>query len=67
MESWNRSVLPQFNLDGLWVGKYSEQGFEMINVTYAGPDGDTLIANKLTCKKNVPKGQVIFQVDLNDS
>lgn len=61
-----RSVLPQFNLDGLWVGKYSEQGFEMINVTYAGPHGDTLIARKLTCKKNVPKGQVTFQVDLSD-
>ena len=57
-----RSVLPQFNLDGLWVGKYSEKGFEMINVTYVG---DTLIAHKVTGKKNVPKGQVTFQVDLS--
>ena len=57
-----RSVLPQFNLGGLWVGKYSEKGFEMINVTYSG---DTLIANKVTGRKNVPKGQVTFQVDLS--
>jgi hypothetical protein len=57
-----RSVLPQFNLEGLWVGKYSEHGFEMINVTYVG---DTLVAHKVTGKKNVPKGQVTFQVDLS--
>jgi len=57
-----RSVLPQFNLDGLWVGKYSEDGFEMINVTYVG---DTLVAHKVTGRKNVPKGQVTFQVDLS--
>lgn len=61
-----RSVLPQFNLEGLWVGKYSENGFEMVNVTYAGPNKDTLIAYKVTGKKNVPKGQVTFQVDLSD-
>lgn len=62
-----RSVLPQFNLDGLWVGKYSENGFEMINVTYTGANKDILIAYKVTGKKNVPKGEVTFQVDLSDS
>lgn len=57
-----RSALPQFNLEGLWVGKYGEHGYEMINVTY---HGDTLIAQKVTGTKNVPKGQVSFEVDLS--
>ena len=57
-----RSALPQFNLEGLWVGKYGEHGYEMINVTY---HGDILLAQKVTGTKNVPKGQVTFQVDLN--
>ena len=57
-----RSALPQFNLEGLWVGKYSEDGFEMINVTY---QGDVLVAEKVTGTKNVPKGQATFQVDLS--
>eukprot|EP00977_Amphora_coffeiformis_P011695 scaffold2829_cov147-Amphora_coffeaeformis.AAC.3 len=57
-----RSCLPQFNLDGLWVGKYGSHGYELINVTYVG---DTLIANKLTGDKNVPRGEITFQVDLH--
>jgi hypothetical protein len=57
-----RSALPQFNLEGLWVGKYGEQGFEMINVTY---QGDTLTAYKVTGDRNVPKGQASFTVDLS--
>jgi len=57
-----RSCLPQFNLEGLWVGKYGENGYEMINVTYAG---DTLIAYKVTGDANVPRGEITFQVDLN--
>eukprot|EP00521_Asterionellopsis_glacialis_P018593 CAMPEP_0195299382 /NCGR_PEP_ID=MMETSP0707-20130614/25445_1 /TAXON_ID=33640 /ORGANISM="Asterionellopsis glacialis, Strain CCMP134" /LENGTH=345 /DNA_ID=CAMNT_0040361777 /DNA_START=88 /DNA_END=1125 /DNA_ORIENTATION=- len=56
-----RSCLPQFNLDGLWVGKYGDHGYEMINITYTG---DTLIAYKVTGDKNVPKGEISFQVDL---
>jgi len=57
-----RSSLPQFNLDGLWVGKYGQHGYEMINVTY---HGDLLIAYKVTGDKNVPRGEITFQVDLN--
>jgi len=57
-----RAALPQFNLEGLWVGKYGDHGYEMINVTY---HGDTLIAQKVTGTKNVPKGQVSFEVDLS--
>lgn len=57
-----RSCLPQFNLDGLWVGKYGSHGYELINITYVG---DTLMATKVTGDKNVPKGEITFQVDLN--
>mmetsp|Transcript_9222 Transcript_9222/g.19357 ORF Transcript_9222/g.19357 Transcript_9222/m.19357 type:complete len:406 (-) Transcript_9222:63-1280(-) len=57
-----RSNLPQYNLDGLWVGKYGQHGYEMINVTY---HGDLLIAYKVTGDKNVPRGEITFQVDLD--
>lgn len=56
-----RSALPQFQLEGLWVGKYGDD-FQLINVTYAG---DVLTAHKVTGDRNVPKGQVTFQVDLS--
>eukprot|EP00339_Tiarina_fusa_P023018 CAMPEP_0117030960 /NCGR_PEP_ID=MMETSP0472-20121206/22306_1 /TAXON_ID=693140 ORGANISM="Tiarina fusus, Strain LIS" /NCGR_SAMPLE_ID=MMETSP0472 /ASSEMBLY_ACC=CAM_ASM_000603 /LENGTH=351 /DNA_ID=CAMNT_0004739183 /DNA_START=205 /DNA_END=1260 /DNA_ORIENTATION=- len=59
-----RSALPQFNLEGLWVGKYGDHGYEMINVTY---QGDMLLAEKVTGTKNVPKGQATFRVDLSPS
>jgi len=57
-----RSALPHFNLEGLWVGKYGEHGYEMVNITYVG---DTLIAFKATGDRNVPKGEISFKVDLN--
>ena len=57
-----RSCLPQFNLDGLWVGRYGSHGYELINVTYVG---DTLIATKVTGDKNVPRGEITFQADLH--
>jgi hypothetical protein len=57
-----RSCLPQFNLDGLWIGKYGTHGYEMVNVTYVG---DTLIARKVTGDKNVPRGEITFQADLH--
>mmetsp|Transcript_5522 Transcript_5522/g.11721 ORF Transcript_5522/g.11721 Transcript_5522/m.11721 type:complete len:408 (-) Transcript_5522:412-1635(-) len=56
-----RAALPQFNLEGLWVGKFNE-GFEIINCTYRG---DTLIATKVTGDRNVPKGEASFTVDLS--
>lgn len=57
-----RKCLPQFQLSGLWVGKYGDHGYEMINVTYVE---DTLVAIKVTGDKNVPKGQITFTADLN--
>lgn len=59
-----RSCLSQYNLEGLWVGKYGEHGYEMINVTYVG---DTLIATKVTGDKNVPKGEITFKANLHPS
>jgi len=58
-----RAALPQFNLEGLWVGKYGDQGYEMVNVTYKG---DVLFAHKVTSRtKYVPKNAETFRVDLS--
>jgi len=59
-----RGCLPHFNIEGLWVGKYGDHGYEMINVTYVG---DTLIATKVTGDKNVPKDEITFTADLSPS
>jgi len=59
-----RKMLPQFNLEGLWVGKYGSHGFEMINVTYSG---DELIAYKVTGDKNIPRGEISFTANLSPS
>lgn len=56
-----RSCIPHFNLEGLWVGKYGNHGYEMVNITYVG---DNLIAYKVTGDKNVPRGEITFQADL---
>ena len=42
--------------------RYGHHGYEMINITY---HGDTLVAYKVTGDKNVPRGEITFQVDLN--
>jgi hypothetical protein len=57
-----RGALPHFNLHGLWVGKYGDKGFQMVNITYVG---DTLIARKVTGDENVPAGEISFQADLS--
>lgn len=56
--------MPQLNLHGLWVGKYGEHGYEMINVTYVD-GGHTLVATKVTGDENVPRGEVTFTVDVS--
>lgn len=56
-----RSCLPQFNLEGLWVGKYGSS-YDLINITYVG---DILIAEKVTGDNNVPRGALTFQADLS--
>ncbi len=60
-----RGCLPQFQLGGLWVGKYGEHGYEMLNVTYIGEHENTLVAIKVTGDKNVPKGEISFTADLS--
>lgn len=57
-----REALPQFQMEGLWVGKYGDDCYEMINVTYVG---DTMVAHKVTGHSNVPRGEVSFQVNLS--
>jgi hypothetical protein len=42
--------------------RYGQHGYEMINVTY---QGDLLIAYKVTGDRNVPRGEITFQVDLS--
>jgi Cyclin D1 binding domain len=56
-----RASLPQFQLEGLWVGKYGDT-FQMVNVSYTG---DVLTAHKVTGDRHVPKGEITFQVDLS--
>lgn len=58
-----RAALPQFQLEGLWVGRYGDN-FQMVNVTYTG---DLLTAHKVTGDNHVPKSEVTFQVDLSPS
>uniref|UniRef100_A0A7S3Q5B1 Uncharacterized protein n=1 Tax=Chaetoceros debilis TaxID=122233 RepID=A0A7S3Q5B1_9STRA len=56
-----RDQLIYFNYEGLWVGKYGDYGFELVNITYTG---DTLIARKVTDDSTVPAGEITFQADL---
>jgi Cyclin D1 binding domain len=56
-----RDSLPQFQLSGLWVGKY-DTTFQLVNITY---QGDVLTAYKMTGRDgHVPRGAITFQVDL---
>lgn len=45
-----------------FLKRYGHHGYEMINVTY---HGDLLLAYKVTGDKNVPMGELSFQVDLS--
>jgi len=56
-----KKSMPQFNLHGLWVGKYGNNGYEMVNVTYSG---DTLTATKVTGDRHVPRGEISFTANL---
>ena len=42
--------------------RYGQHGYEMVNVTY---QGDLLVAYKVTGDKNVPRGEITFQADLD--
>ncbi|GKY92550.1 hypothetical protein MPSEU_000225300 [Mayamaea pseudoterrestris] len=64
-----REALPQFQLQGLWVGKFGGSGgkFELINVTYT--DDDMLVAHKVTGRTTSMQQQQlpIFSVPLGAS
>jgi len=60
-----RSCIPQLNMHGLWVGKYGEHGYEMVNITYVGEHEDVLVATKTTGDQNVPRGEVSFTCNLS--
>ncbi len=59
-----KKCLRRFNLEGLWVGRYGNHGYEMINVTYAD---DSFVAYKVTGDESVHRGEETFIADLNPS
>lgn len=51
--------LPQYSLEGLWVGRSGPLRKQVIKITY---QNDTLIGTKIYGDQVVPSGEVIFQV-----
>eukprot|EP00980_Cylindrotheca_fusiformis_P020456 scaffold7504_cov97-Cylindrotheca_fusiformis.AAC.9 len=44
--------------------RYGEHGTQLVNITYVG---DTLVATKVTGDRNVPRGEITFTVNLQQS
>lgn len=62
-EKIDRLNVPHANRSTLSLDiRYGHHGYELINVTYSG---DQLIAYKVTGDKNVPRGEITFQVNLD--
>lgn len=62
-----RSRLPHFNLEGLWVGKFSSEidSFDFIEISYKG---NSLVATKRSGEgRSVPVGEISFKADLTPS
>jgi hypothetical protein len=63
-----RQALPQFQLQGLWVGKFANGLFELINVTYT--EDDELVAYPITATSEASSSissNIIFSVPLSPS
>jgi len=60
-----QAFLPQYNLEGLWMGNYGAHGYEVISISYENSRGQQwLVATKVTGDDYVKAGEVTFKVDL---
>lgn len=57
-----KHYLPQYGLEGLWVGRSGALKKQVIRVSY---EGDTLIGTKIYSDNIVPSGEVIFRVKVS--
>jgi hypothetical protein len=55
-------VASVYSHSSFFVCRYGHHGYEIINITYSG---DSLVAYKVTGDKNVPRGEITFQVNLD--
>ena len=60
-----QEFLPQYNLEGLWVGNYGTHGYEIIEIAYENVRGEQwLVATEVTGDEHVAAGECTFRVNL---